>query len=195
MLVPVRRAQGPAHAAPTVEVRDAWYAAAEKVQSRPRLGQSGPLAGPQLFVGLNCAGEQTGREMFWQPPQPNAQTVRAKREKAQSAPQAIQLESVTRTVSGLPCCCDMDASTQHRGSPCYACKSQDTTSSPQHAQPQRVTRPTWDRPLTANVVPPCQCRCTAGRATGIGAVFSGQSRAFVAGIHRKYRCRELWRGS
>ena len=34
--------------------QDAWVAAALQVQSKPRLGQSGPLTGLQLFVKLNA---------------------------------------------------------------------------------------------------------------------------------------------
>jgi hypothetical protein len=35
--------------------RLAWIAAAEQEQSKPRLGQSGPLTGIQLFTKLNCS--------------------------------------------------------------------------------------------------------------------------------------------
>ena len=35
--------------------RDAWEAAANQRQSRPRLGQSGPLTGQQHYVGRACA--------------------------------------------------------------------------------------------------------------------------------------------
>ena len=41
--------------------RDAWDAAAEKLQSRPRLGQSGPLTGQMLFGKLNCPRTLIGR--------------------------------------------------------------------------------------------------------------------------------------
>src|SRR5512146_465634 len=34
--------------------RDAWEAAANKRQSRPRLGQSGPLTGQQYFMAKAC---------------------------------------------------------------------------------------------------------------------------------------------
>ena len=39
----------------TDQARDAWEAAANKTQSRPRLDQSGPLTGQQYFVGRQCA--------------------------------------------------------------------------------------------------------------------------------------------
>src|SRR5208282_3289099 len=34
--------------------QDAWNVAADGYQSRPTLGQSGPLTGLQLFVRINC---------------------------------------------------------------------------------------------------------------------------------------------
>jgi hypothetical protein len=37
------------------EQRLAWIAAAEQEQSKPRLGQSGPLTGIQLFTKINCS--------------------------------------------------------------------------------------------------------------------------------------------
>ena len=38
----------------TAMQQDSWNAAAAQVQSRARLGQSGPLTGLQLYVKLNC---------------------------------------------------------------------------------------------------------------------------------------------
>jgi hypothetical protein len=48
----------------TQEQRWAWIAAAAKVQSHPRLGQSGPLTGKQYFVGINSARARIGREIL-----------------------------------------------------------------------------------------------------------------------------------
>jgi hypothetical protein len=178
----------------TDEVRAAWYAAAEKVQSRPRLGQSGPLTGPLLFVGLNCVGEQTGREMLWEPPEPNAHTAGAKRQEAESASQATQLQYATRSASALPRCCATNTTRQRRNSRGCATESQDTIISSQVAQPQRVARPTWERPQTATGVPPWQCRWTVGCSRGIGAVVSRPSWAALAQAPRNRHWRELWRG-
>jgi len=47
-----------------------WIAAGAKVQSHPRLGQSGPLTGLQHFVGINSARECIGREVLREPPEP-----------------------------------------------------------------------------------------------------------------------------
>jgi hypothetical protein len=53
----------------TEEQRLAWIAAAAKVLSHPRLGQSGPLTGAQYFVGINSARAGIGREMLLWPPE------------------------------------------------------------------------------------------------------------------------------
>ena len=152
----------------TGEVRAVWHAAAEKVQSRPRLGQSGPLTSQLLFVGLNCAKEQTGREMLWKPPQPNPQSTGTRRQEAESTSQAKQIESVTRSFSSRLRCCGTHTTRQHRHSPRVAAKPPDVIISSQVVQPQMVARPTWERPQTATMVLPEQCRCTSGSRRGAG---------------------------
>jgi len=169
----------------TVEVRAAWSAAAKEVQSRPRLGQSGPLTCQLLFVGLNCAKEQTGREMLWTPPQPNAPSAGTRRQEAESTSQARQFESVTRSFSSRLRRCDTHTTRQQRNSPRYAAKSLDAIIPSQVIQPQRVARPTWERPLTATVVLPEPCRCTLGFRRGAGMPVFRYCWASVAGLPRK----------
>jgi hypothetical protein len=53
----------------TEEQRQDWRVAGAKIQSRPRLSQSGPLTGQQHYVGRNCTLDQIGREMLWGLPQ------------------------------------------------------------------------------------------------------------------------------
>ena len=50
--------------------RAAWNAAAANVQSRSRLGQSGPLTGLQHFVGINSARARIDRPCLLWPPAP-----------------------------------------------------------------------------------------------------------------------------
>ncbi len=50
--------------------REAWNAKAPAVQSRKRLGQSGPLFGQMHFVGINSARARIGRDPLWTPPEP-----------------------------------------------------------------------------------------------------------------------------
>ena len=48
--------------------QDAWNVAAEGYQSRPTLGQSGPLTGLQLFVRVNCKLGLLGQQPVDVPP-------------------------------------------------------------------------------------------------------------------------------
>ena len=54
----------------TQEQRDAWAAEASRHQSRPRLGQSGPLTGFQLYLKINCARLVIGEQEVPMPPPP-----------------------------------------------------------------------------------------------------------------------------
>jgi hypothetical protein len=54
----------------TQEQREAWNVAGPKVQSRKRLGQSGPLTGQQHFQGISSARACIGRGMLLLPPEP-----------------------------------------------------------------------------------------------------------------------------
>jgi hypothetical protein len=49
--------------------RQACCVVAAELQSRKRLGQSGPLTGQQLFVRQNCDRDGVGRETRWEPRQ------------------------------------------------------------------------------------------------------------------------------
>ena len=54
----------------TEEQRQAWMVAAAKVQSHPRLWQSGPLTGEMHFEGINSSRAAIGRGMLLWPPEP-----------------------------------------------------------------------------------------------------------------------------
>ncbi len=54
----------------TEEQRQAWIVAAAKVQSHPRLWQSGPLTGEMHFEGINSSRAAIGRGMLLWPPEP-----------------------------------------------------------------------------------------------------------------------------
>lgn len=67
----VRRALGGVTArwrALTEEQRNAWTAAAKTKNSVPRLGQSGPLTGSQLFTKINCSLATLGADPVDAPP-------------------------------------------------------------------------------------------------------------------------------
>ena len=48
--------------------QEAWIAAAAQIQSKPHLGQKGPLTGLQLFTKINCALLAIGAEAVTAPP-------------------------------------------------------------------------------------------------------------------------------
>ena len=48
--------------------QEAWIAAAAQIQSKPSLGQSGPLTGLQLFTKVNCALLAVGAAAVTAPP-------------------------------------------------------------------------------------------------------------------------------
>jgi hypothetical protein len=52
----------------TQEQRDAWHAAAAKIKSRPRLGQSGTLTAQNHIVGCNSLKERWGLQLLLEPP-------------------------------------------------------------------------------------------------------------------------------
>jgi hypothetical protein len=52
----------------TEEQRSAWRAAAKTKNSVPRLGQSGPLTGSQLFAKINCSLATLGADQVTAPP-------------------------------------------------------------------------------------------------------------------------------
>ena len=48
--------------------QEAWIAAAAQIQSKPHLGQKGPLTGLQLFTKVNCALLAIGQDAVTAPP-------------------------------------------------------------------------------------------------------------------------------
>ena len=69
----------------TQDDQRAWIAVAGKVQSRPRLAQSGPLTGQQYFISVNCPRIREGLPMLLQPPAAKALGPRLRRKSAQPA--------------------------------------------------------------------------------------------------------------
>ncbi len=61
-------AQASAYDQLTDAEQEAWVAAAGKIESKPSLGQSGPLTGLQLFTKVNCALLAIGGDPVLSPP-------------------------------------------------------------------------------------------------------------------------------
>ena len=70
--------------------QEAWIAAAAQIQSKPSLGQSGPLTGLQLFTKVNCALLGIG-----------APTVNLPPAKSLLSPLPVDGLEITNTASGL----------------------------------------------------------------------------------------------
>ncbi len=77
--------------------RDHWIAAAGRIQSRPRLGQSGPLTGQQYFVGRQCAEGKCGER--------TADCGLRRPDRAQASPPRAQPRRAARSTSGLRRAC------------------------------------------------------------------------------------------
>ncbi len=83
----------------TQEDQKVWIAAAEKIRSRPRLAQSGPLTGQQYFIAVNCARAQQGLGMLLRPPAQKAFGPRLRRKLAQ--PTTMFTNFLGRTITFL----------------------------------------------------------------------------------------------
>ena len=87
----------------TQEDQRAWIAAAEKIRSRPRLAQSGPLTGQQYFIGVNCARAQQGLGMLPKPAAEKALGPNLRRQLAQPTTRlASFLGSTITFLTALP---------------------------------------------------------------------------------------------
>jgi len=83
----------------TQDNQRAWIGAAEKVRSRPRLAQSGPLTGQQYFISVNCPRIREGLPMLSQPPAAKALGPRLRRKSAQ--PTTMLTSFLGRTITCL----------------------------------------------------------------------------------------------
>jgi hypothetical protein len=84
----------------TEEQRAGWRAEGAKVHSHPRLGQSGPLTGPQRFVGRNSVKERYGMALLLELPKRERQMEEGGAQKAEPPTQLGRLEGVEESTSG-----------------------------------------------------------------------------------------------
>jgi hypothetical protein len=175
----------------TEQSRQGWRAAAARVQSRPRLYQQGPLTGQQLFVARNCARQQTGRKMLWEPSQPEAQTAGAKPQGLEPLSQASQPTRVAPSLSGLPRCHAVDVLRPHHRARGAKARSGGGIMPSQITQPQSLPRPPSERFRIATGVAPAWCRCTGGRLGHSGRAGSWKDRTPPAANRTDRHGREL----
>jgi hypothetical protein len=169
----------------TEEQREAWRTEGAKVQSRPRLGQSGPLTGQNHFIGRNCAKGQIGREE-------NAERIR---QKAESTSQVVQSQNVAQSTRETHRRCGVVAPCQTRRGRGCARKEGGKRASLQAQQSQWIARSTWERYRSASVVTPEQHRRGTGCPRGVGVIGAARGHCVLAGVRRNAHWRELWHGS
>lgn len=97
----------------TEEQRDAWHAQAVKFKSRPRLGQSGPLADQQHYVGRNSLKERWGLPLLLEPGEWGRMKDEGRRMKEEAAAQVPQGQGFARPVSGTRRACVLLAGHAH----------------------------------------------------------------------------------
>ena len=101
----------------TEALRDAWCADGAKRQSRPRLGQSGPLTGQQNYIRRNCTRKKRECEMLLHPRQRDEEKVENKGLRPELTAQVSQSQPITRSTSGT-----RRASAGYSPSTCRACR-------------------------------------------------------------------------
>jgi len=184
----------------TGEQRDAWYAAGEKIQSRLRLGQSGPLTGQQHFVGRNCSSARVGQDMLWEPParageeETRSKKEERRRQKAEAASQAAQNQRFARSTSGTRRGCPIVTPAQGRNGMGRARKAGTRMAVSQVQHSQGLARSTSDRYRSASVVLPWWCRRGTGGKCGMRGTECGWRNGRKTGLQGNVHRRELWRG-
>jgi hypothetical protein len=148
----------------TDQQRDAWTAEAGKVQSRPRLGTSGPLTPQQGFVSCNCGAERIGSEMLWVVPRRRAQQPETRNRRTQFPLQVLQAQRLAHAASGTPHPSTVPTPSPRRGATHRVRHSRANFVSSQAVHSQRVTQPSSERPQTyTGALPVCR-RWEAGFA-------------------------------
>ena len=189
----------------TEEQRDAWYAEAAKIKTRPRLAQSGPLTAQQHFVGRNSLKERWGLPLLLEPPE-------GKRKKAVHPPQccyggregrtqntefSAQVQRpqwLVRPTWETRRACAAPAPSLPSPARAYAQEAIGRLAHSQLPFPQRLTRPSSERLQTASRPLPVQCRWQARSHSRIGSIRVPRWSSTLAQVRRSARFRELWRG-
>jgi hypothetical protein len=86
----------------TVKQRNAWSADGAQRQSRPRLGQSGPLTGQQNYIRRNSTRKQRDYQLLSHPRQAEQEKGKHKRLKSELSAQVHKYQPITRPTSGRP---------------------------------------------------------------------------------------------
>ena len=152
----------------TDKQRDAWYADGAKRQSRPRLGQSGPLTGQQNYIGRNSTRKQRDYQLLSHPPQRGQEKAKHKRLKSELTVQVPKSQPITRPTSGTRRAFTVPAPATRRVARGYAKKPKARQLMVQMPRLQRFTRPTSGRPQTNTRLLPGQRQHKASQPKGTG---------------------------
>ena len=131
----------------TLQQRDAWHAAAAKIKSHPRLGQSGTLTAQQHIVGSNSLKERWGLPLLLEPPSGAKMKAAGRGQNTETAPEPAQPQALNPTSWDRP-----RAGKRHTGKPSALRVPIQVV----HCQP--LTRPTSERSHTSSLPLPEQCR-------------------------------------
>jgi hypothetical protein len=178
----------------TQEQRDAWYAEAAKIKSRPRLGQSGPLTAQQHIVGSNSLKERWGLQLLLEPPGWEKKKLEARMQNTQSSAQVPQPQRVVRPTWEPRRACPRPAPDLRAAAKACAQESIGRYVTPQVLCPRRLTRPSSDPPQTASRPLPVHCRWQAGSPSRLGSTGLPHWPSTLAHLRRSACFRELWRG-
>ncbi len=84
----------------TETLREAWYAEAARIQSKPRLWFSGPLKAQRYVVGFNSVKEGYAMALLVEPPGQGGRRADDRRQKTEGRPQVRRLENVPQPIIG-----------------------------------------------------------------------------------------------
>jgi hypothetical protein len=142
----------------TEEQRDAWYADGARKESRPRLGQSGPLTGQQNYVGRNCARKQRDSGMLSHLIERKAKKPKSSETRRELISQVFTFQPVMRPTPWIRRAYTVVAPSYRRIPRGYLRKTKGRKLMSQLARFQRFTRPTRDRLQTYTGALPGQRR-------------------------------------
>ena len=175
--------------------RDAWYAAAAKIKSQPRLGTSGFLKAPQHFVGSNALEERWGLPLLLEPPDGGRKYAEGSR---QNTKPSAKVQQPQRLV--LPACetcraCAVAAPSQHRAAKGGTGRPNHPRVTTQLLHCQSLTPPSSERPHSSSLSLPEQRRWQARSPHPAGAIALPRWSSTLARISQHAHFRQLWRGS
>jgi hypothetical protein len=140
--------------------RDEWYADGAKRESRPRLGQSGPLTGQQNYIGRNCTRNQRDGEILLHPRQREHKHAKNIGLRPELTAQVLQFQPFTRSTSGTRGALIGYSPSIRRVARGYIRELKVRQLMLQMPRLQRLTRSTSDRPRSVSRVSPGKCRGT-----------------------------------